>query len=65
MEKEGKNFYSSKQISKETQEKDGKKTSITTTTIVKPDGSKIEEKIEEKDDGKGNISKKKFINGVP
>lgn len=65
MEKEGKNFYTSKSISKETNEKDSKKTSVTTTRIIKPDGSKIEEKIEETDDGKGNISKKKYINGVP
>lgn len=65
MEKEGKNYYSSKQISKETNEKDGKKTSVMTTTIIKPDGSKVEEKIEETDDGKGNVNRKKFINGVP
>ena len=43
----------------------GKKKSITTTVIHKPDGSKVEERLEETDDGKGNIERKKFINGKP
>ncbi len=36
-----------------------------TTIIHKPDGSKVKERVEETDDGKGNVEKKIFLNGVP
>ena len=61
----GNNFSTSKSVSKQTFIKNGKWTSITTTVITKPDGTKVEEKLEEIDDGSGNIIKKKYVNGKP
>lgn len=64
-EKQGKTFKASKSIKKQTVVENGKKKSITTTVVHKPDGTKVEERLEEIDDGKGNIERKKFINGEP
>lgn len=43
--------------------KNGKRVSVTTTTITNPDGTKTVEKVEEIDDGSGNVKVNKIQNG--
>ena len=52
-----------KSVSKQTQIRNGKRVSVTTTTITKPDGTKTVEKVEEIDDGSGNVKVNKMVNG--
>jgi len=50
-------------ISKSTIIKNGKKVTVTKTTKTQPDGSVKTEVIEETDDGRGNVTKKQFLEG--
>lgn len=43
--------------------RNGKRVSITTTTITKPDGTKTVEKVEEIDDGSGNVKVNRITDG--
>ena len=56
-------FSTGKSVSKSTTIKNGKRVSVTTTTVTNPDGTKTVEKKEEIDEGNGKVTVKILKNG--